>query len=188
MSSIKKENSKAHRLRGFTIVELLIVIVVIAILAAISIVTYNDVQTRARDTARSDTAAKIMRALESYKAIKGVYPPTNASPSPPCQNGYSCSLATNGTWLKGLADEGFMNNSLQDPINDVDHQFVYIRPSAGQYSCDPSFGGFYVLQILGYENTANVPKSTYSADRRCPTAPWTSFPGASRATYYGWEN
>lgn len=36
--------------RGFTIVELLIVIVVIAILAAISVVAYNGVQTRAKDT------------------------------------------------------------------------------------------------------------------------------------------
>lgn len=35
--------------RGFTIIELIVVIVVIAILAAISIVTYNGIQTRAKD-------------------------------------------------------------------------------------------------------------------------------------------
>lgn len=38
--------------RGFTIVELLIVIVVIAILAAISIVAYNTVAAKARDAQR----------------------------------------------------------------------------------------------------------------------------------------
>lgn len=37
---------------GFTIVELLIVIVVIGILAAITIVSFNGVQNRAKDTAQ----------------------------------------------------------------------------------------------------------------------------------------
>ena len=45
--------------RGFTIVELLIVIVVIAILAAITIVAYNGVQERSRATFISDELKKI---------------------------------------------------------------------------------------------------------------------------------
>lgn len=47
---------------GFTIVELLIVIVVIAILAAISVVAYNGIQTRARDAAR-DTALSTLKKI-----------------------------------------------------------------------------------------------------------------------------
>lgn len=43
-------SSSKHRM-GFTIVELLIVIVVIAILAALSIVAYTGIQNRANDTA-----------------------------------------------------------------------------------------------------------------------------------------
>lgn len=42
--------SGLSRNRGFTIVELLIVIVVIAILAAITVVAYNGIQNRANDT------------------------------------------------------------------------------------------------------------------------------------------
>lgn len=50
--------------RGFTIVELLIVIVVIAILAAITIVAYNGVQSRARDNIRKSDLAAITKLVE----------------------------------------------------------------------------------------------------------------------------
>ena len=59
---------------GFTIVELLIVIVVIAILAAITIVAYNGIQNRARDAQRLSDITAIAKALESYKAQTGSYP------------------------------------------------------------------------------------------------------------------
>jgi type II secretion system protein G len=60
---------------GFTIVELLIVIVVIGILAAITIVAYNGVQTRARDATRKSDLAVIAKAIQLYYADNGVYPP-----------------------------------------------------------------------------------------------------------------
>ena len=51
---------------GFTIVELLIVIVVIGILAAISIVAYNSVSAKARDSQRLQDVATINKALDMY--------------------------------------------------------------------------------------------------------------------------
>ena len=65
---MKKWASLPHRTSGFTIVELLIVIVVIGILAAITIVSFNGVSTRARDSARSSDIAGVQKALELYKA------------------------------------------------------------------------------------------------------------------------
>lgn len=60
--------------RGFTIVELLIVIIVIGILASISVVTYRGSQERA-EYARAQTDIKnIDDALTIYKAQKGAYP------------------------------------------------------------------------------------------------------------------
>jgi general secretion pathway protein G len=60
---------------GFTIVELLIVIVVIGILAAITIVAYNGIQSKARDTARITKVKDIAKAIELYYADNGKYPP-----------------------------------------------------------------------------------------------------------------
>jgi len=58
---------------GFTIVELLIVIVVIGILAAITIVAYNGVQSRARDNVRKQDLAQISKALKLYAVDNGDY-------------------------------------------------------------------------------------------------------------------
>lgn len=62
------------RRSGFTIVELLIVIVVIGILAAISIVAYNGIQTRATDTITKSDVAQAGKQLEVDKATTGSYP------------------------------------------------------------------------------------------------------------------
>lgn len=67
-------NTKRTYLRGFTIVELLIVVVVIAILAAITIVAYNGIQQRTKNTAIIDAASKSQRLISAYIALNNAYP------------------------------------------------------------------------------------------------------------------
>lgn len=59
---------------GFTIVELLIVIVVIAILAAITVVAFNSVSKRAQFSSMKSDINAIKKELELYKVDNGSYP------------------------------------------------------------------------------------------------------------------
>ena len=68
------QNKKTNT--GFTIVELLIVIVVIGILAAITIVAYNGIQNRAKTTSGQQLASNIAKKMEAYNAINSAYPTT----------------------------------------------------------------------------------------------------------------
>ncbi len=64
---------------GFTIVELLIVIVIIGILAALVIVAYNGIQTRARAAQYQTDAQVIVKKMEAYYSNVGYYPVTSTT-------------------------------------------------------------------------------------------------------------
>lgn len=88
---------------GFTIVELLIVIVVIAILAAITIVAYNGIATRATNTSMSSSASQVVKVISGYVAEKGAYPATVQS----CvTTGMSCQWGGNAV----SPNNSFTNN------------------------------------------------------------------------------
>lgn len=72
-------NSTVRARSGFTIVELLIVIVIIGILATITIVAYNGIQNRARTSALLSDAHQAVQALEQYNTLNGTYPPDLAT-------------------------------------------------------------------------------------------------------------
>ena len=56
---------------GFTIVELLIVIVVIAILAAISVAAYTNIRERAKTSRRNSEMAQLLKAITLARTATG---------------------------------------------------------------------------------------------------------------------
>lgn len=63
---------------GFTIVEILIVIVVVAALVAITVTVYSGIQARARDASIQSALRTALVKIEAYKVSTGSYPATQS--------------------------------------------------------------------------------------------------------------
>lgn len=99
---IRGMSAWARKQTGFTIVELLIVIVVIAILAAITLVTYTGVQTRAKDSQMASAMNAYVKGVALYYSTY-----SNALPSsvPACFNGTACWSGTDAAGGAALRTE-----------------------------------------------------------------------------------
>ena len=177
---------KTDTQRGFTIVELLIVIVVIGILAAITIVAYNGVQGRARDTQRVQNMQSIVKALELYKIANGIYPSAvgtaNASGWEVSHNGttatnFLSALVTSKTVSAVPLDprnQGVVvtTSSLAPSWSSANNLYFYHRYAAGTGGCDVSLGDFYVLGVTRFDAAASGQSAAASPGFSCSGRNW----------------
>ncbi|HVI60836.1 MAG TPA: prepilin-type N-terminal cleavage/methylation domain-containing protein, partial [Candidatus Saccharimonadales bacterium] len=116
MISLKKRNLNS---KGFTIVELLIVIVVIGILALLVITTYSGIQAKARNSKRQTDLQSVQTQLEAFFSQNGYYP--------------SLSDMNSSTWL-GDNMKSLDQNALIDPSNPTQSKTLVGAPAAKSYS------------------------------------------------------
>jgi general secretion pathway protein G len=141
--------------RGFTIVELLIVIVVIGILAALVITTFTGIQQKARNTERETDIKALHSQIEAYYAQNTKYP--------------TLANMNDSTW-RGSNMKGLDAEALKDPKGSA--QTLVGSPAAGSYAyavtndagtaCDNTAGNECTKYTLTatYEGTVNG-NSTY---------------------------
>ncbi|MBI2011635.1 type II secretion system protein [Candidatus Daviesbacteria bacterium] len=103
MSALLRSNILKSK-RGFTLVELIVTITIIAVLSAVALTTYSSAQTKARDHRRKQDIKSIQTALELYYSVNKKYPSST---------GWYLSDNTS-TWLPGL-DTTYINQVPNDP-------------------------------------------------------------------------
>jgi prepilin-type N-terminal cleavage/methylation domain-containing protein len=146
MISLKKRN------QGFTIVELLIVIVVIGILALLVITTYSGIQAKARNAKRQTDVQSLQTQLEAFFSQNGYYP--------------SLTDMNSQTWLAANM-KSLDQNALIDPSNSSQSktlvnsltptkQYGYVVTDSSGNSCETTDTNCakYTLTAT-YEGTVN---------------------------------
>lgn len=137
---------------GFTVVELMVVVVVIAILAAVSFVIYRGVQDSARNTQRESDIVAIVKSLEAYYAKNGSYP-TSTSCGSTTINSTWCTSA-DASWQNfSTRMASVMSNVPSDPLSltttgspiGTSNRYAYSYLSYNTEICGATNGQWYIL-------------------------------------------
>ena len=103
--------------RGFTIIELMVVMALVVILASLAMVQYRRSIIYAKEAVLLDDLTKMREAIDQYYADKNQYPPT----------------------LGALASEGYLREIPKDPITESNSswQEVPAEPDASNPTAGP---------------------------------------------------
>ncbi len=113
--------------RGFTIVELLIVVVVIAILAAITIVAFNGIQARAIATSLQSDLSNASKTLKLYQIDNNAYPTSIDSAT-------DCPVPADDRYcLKVSSGNDFISYTVNNSANPQTFTLDIVHTSGTQY-------------------------------------------------------
>jgi type IV pilus assembly protein PilA len=109
--------------KGFTLIELMIVVAIIGILAAVALPAYQDY------TIRAKMSEVILAASACRTSITEVY---QTGGTPPAANGWGCETTAGSKYVNRIEtdDDGGIKVKIATGINaaDVDNKYVTLRP------------------------------------------------------------
>jgi prepilin-type N-terminal cleavage/methylation domain-containing protein len=125
---------------GFTLIELMVTVAIIALLSAVLFANFNDARMQARDKARMASLKEMQLSIELYKAQYGRYPAAGCSaasfagPGPAGATGYSsCADYVTGHVAGATFVPDFISTLPQDPRfeNEAGRGFYYRTDTNG---------------------------------------------------------
>lgn len=152
---------------GFTIVELLIVVVVIAILAAITIVSYNGIQSRANQSATMQGLAQYAKGVSAYAAQNGLYPAPGANGCIPDTDATGrCSSVGSGVAVCFGMGLGVVNTTLETTLKTLLTAVPAVSPQTGTCGGQP-YRGVYVT--IAADGKSGMFHSFWKGNITCPS-------------------
>jgi prepilin-type N-terminal cleavage/methylation domain-containing protein len=163
---IKSIMQWAQKQKGFTIVELLIVVVVIAILAAITIVSYNGITSRAKASQYAADASIIAKKAEAYNADPDTGTtgyPTSAASFPTSSSALSALPSGLAVVYTSSGGAGAMTNNVitgtTPPSNGTVSNPLYIHSTTGVRTYTVKACGGTGMQIFYPDPTGTAAKN-----------------------------
>lgn len=153
-----KHNKNSSRIiDGFTIVELLVVIVIIGILASITIVSYNGVASRAKVAAIKSDLVNNAKKIQLYYAEYGTYPTAfnGKCPSAPTADTKYC-LQSNST----VSYTGGATNFALSLTDDANNAYQITEKGTAALACPT---GFIIVPGSSTYNTTDFCVMKYEA-------------------------
>jgi len=156
--------------RGFTLIELMVVIAIIIILAAIAIPNYLNMTKRAKNSRLSSDMATLATGLETFKTDWGVYPvsATAAAVNLPASIVYAELSGTGGTPVYNKAGA---TNAIGETNGTAAPFIEYIKAGTLASIINP-FGLPSTAPQVMYKSTAAGPTQTWTLYAQTDTSKW----------------
>lgn len=166
---------------GFTIVELLIVIVVIGVLASITAVAYNGVTTRAKDMAKLAEIEQFIKHIVLYKAANGNYPLPVPATETAIYSAHSANSPVDSVFF--VTNKKAMLAKETQKLSAFQSEYGFNIPSGTVYYYDSYGGGkTYAFVMASFLDDKNIPEHNRSY-RLQSGATNTMFPRLIAYTY-----
>jgi general secretion pathway protein G len=133
---------RAKRKKGFTLVELLVVIVVLAVLAAIVLPKFMNSSKRSKESALKSDLKLVRNAVSLFQADTGAYPKAltdltaTAAPAKGLDSAGADATITATDW-----HGPYLQDLPKDPIDGTDLVYTITSPGVGKVASDTTGNG-----------------------------------------------